>query len=162
MSKPSISLRYYLQLTEFQEAFKVASFGQKGIMAWITTVLATAMMLYGAYLGFDKGKFYIIFGAVFSIMQLLIRFYLVPMLFKRQFTKNKLDSIERGIDLYQTEFAIWHNGREQRCNYQDVHKTAEGVSCYVLELKNRHSVIVPKSAFRDAEQQEMFKNQFKL
>lgn len=162
MSKASISLRYRLELAEFQEAFKVASFGQKGVMAWITTVLATTMMVYGVYLGFDKGKFYIIFGAIFSIMQLLMRFYLVPMLFKRQFINNRLDNIERGIDLYQTEFTIWHNDREQCYSYQDVHKTAEGVSCYVLELKNRLSVIVPKRAFRDAEQQEIFTNQFKL
>lgn len=162
MSKASISLRYRLELAEFQEAFKVASFGQKGIMAWLTTVLATAMMLYGAYLGFDKGKFYIIFGAVFSIMQLLIRFYIVPMLFKRQFVKSKLDSIEQGIELYQTEFVIWYNGREKRFSYQDVHKTAEGLACYVLELKNHLSVIVPKRAFVDAEQQQLFKNQFKI
>lgn len=163
MSQPSISIRYQLQLNEFQEAFKIASFGQKGIMAWITTVFATAMMMYGVYLGFNQGgKFYIIFGAVFSILQLLIRFYLVPMMFKRQFIKNKLDSIQQGLDLYQTEFVFWYHGRERHFNYTDVQKTAEGENCFVLELNNRVSVIIPKRAFKDAEQQQLFKNQFKF
>lgn len=163
MSKATISLRYQLQLKEFQEAFKIASFGQKGITAWITTVLATAMMLYGVYLGFDTGgKFYIIFGAVFSIMQLVIRFYLVPAMFKRQFLKNKLDTVQQGIDLYQNEFVLWNNGRDKHLSYSEVQKTAEGESCYVLELKNRVSVIVPTRAFESVEQQQLFKSQFRI
>lgn len=89
--KPTISLRYQLQLDEFQEAFRIASFGQKGIMAWTTTILATLLMLWGFKLGFDNGgKFYIIFGAMFSVMQLIIRFYLVPLMFKRQFIKMQI------------------------------------------------------------------------
>lgn len=161
--KPSISLRYQLQLNEFQEAFRIASFGQKGIMAWITTIIATGFMLWGFKLGFDNGgKFFIIFGATFSIMQLLIRFWLVPMMFKRQFIKMQLDKRTQGIDLYQTEFSLWNNDKSQTFPYSEVVKTAQGSSCYVLEMKNRVSVIIPTRAFADEQQHTLFKQQFKL
>lgn len=161
--KPSISLRYQLQLEEFKEAFGMASFGQKGIMAWTTTILATAMMLWGVYLGVDQGGlFFIIFGAVFSILQLIIRFWLVPMMFRRQFVKHQLDKVTQGIDVYQTEFALVMNDRIQTHVYSDVQKAHQGNTCYVLELKNRVSAIVPKRAFKDVEQQQLFQRQFKI
>ncbi|MDO4223403.1 MAG: YcxB family protein [Acinetobacter sp.] len=161
--KPSISLRYQLQLAEFQEAFRIASFGQKGLAAWVTTLLASAMILYGFYLGIEQGgKYYIIFGGIFSVMQLIIRFYLVPMMFKRQFVKHRLDQITQGIDLQQTQFSLVMNERISHYNYQDVQKSHEGTLCYVLELKNRQSVIVPKRAFTSEQQQTLFKQQFKL
>ncbi|WLF84021.1 YcxB family protein [Moraxella sp. ZY210820] len=159
--KPTISLRYQLQLNEFQEAFRIASFGQKGVMAWTTTILATLLMLWGFKLGFDNGgKFYIIFGAMFSVMQLIIRFYLVPLMFKRQFIKMQLDKKTQGIDLYQQNFYV-ANERGQYYPYQDVKKTAEGQSCYVLELKNHVAIIVPKRTL-DTEQQTIFKQQFNI
>lgn len=159
--KATLSLRYQLKLEEFQEAFRIASFGQKGIMAWTTTIIATLLMLWGFKIGFDNGgKYYIIFGAIFSIMQLIIRFYLMPQMFKRQFFKMQLDKKTQGIDLYQQNFYI-ANDRGQYYSYSDVKKTAEGQVCYVLELKNHVAVIVPKREL-SLEQQTLFKQQFKI
>lgn len=157
----TISLRYQLKLEEFQEAFRIASFGQKGIMAWMTTIIATLLMLWGFKIGFDNGgKYYIIFGAIFSIMQLIIRFYFMPQIFKRQFLKMQLDKKMQGIDLYQKNFYL-ANDKGQYYAYPDVKKTAEGQLCYVLELKNHIAVIVPKRELT-AEQQAIFKQQFKM
>lgn len=163
MVQATISLRYQLQLHEFEESFKIASFGQKGIMAWVTTILATGLIFWGFKLGFDgAGKYYIILGAVFSIMQLLIRFVFVPKIFQRQFQKTRLDELQQGIDLYQNEFVLLMGDRQKTYAYNDVQKAAEGKICYVLELKNRVAIIVPKRAFKDEAEQQLFKSQFKV
>jgi hypothetical protein len=46
-------------------------------------------------------------------------------------------------------------------NYNDVQKFAEGKLTYMLELKSRSVIIVPKRAFKDSTDQTLFANTFK-
>jgi len=46
-------------------------------------------------------------------------------------------------------------------HYNEVQSFAIGKLTYMLELKNRTVVIVPKRAFKDGTEQSIFKNTFK-
>ena len=67
---------------------------------------------------------------------------------KYQFGKS-----EQGIDLYQDYAEIYANGRKQVVHYNEVQKFASGKLTYMLELKNRTVVIVPKRALADSADQ---------
>lgn len=159
---PSVSLRYCLTLDESQDGFALATFGKKQITRFITPLVSVAIIAWGFYLGFNQvGRYYVALGAFFLILQLLMRYWFLPMMFKRQFVKYQLGKSEQGIELFQDYAEIYANGTKQTFNYSDVQNFAIGKLTYMLELKNRTVVIVPKRAFMQPADQTLFENTFK-
>ncbi len=136
-NKPALSTRYFLTLEESQDGFALATFGKK------------------------VGRYYVALGIFFLVLQILMRYWFLPMMFKRQFVKYQFGKSEQGIDLYQDYAEIYANGRKQVVHYNEVQKFASGKLTYMLELKNRTVVIVPKRALADSADQAKFENTFK-
>ena len=90
-----------------------------------------------------------------------MRYWFLPMMFKRQFVKYQLGKSEQGIELFQDYAEIHANGRKNTFNYTEVANFAEGKLTYMVELKSKTVIIVPKSAFSTAADQTMFVNTFK-
>ncbi|MCG2608180.1 MULTISPECIES: YcxB family protein [unclassified Acinetobacter] len=161
-TKPAVSLRYSLSLEESQDGFALATFGKKQITRFITPLVSIGIMVWGFYLGFnDVGRYYVALGAFFLILQLLMRYWFLPMMFKRQFVKYQFGKSEQGIELFQDYAEIYANGRKQIFNYSEVQNFAVGKLTYMIELKNRTVVIVPKRAFEQSADQTVFENTFK-
>ncbi|OTG85672.1 hypothetical protein B9T31_10955 [Acinetobacter sp. ANC 4558] len=165
--KPTLSLRYILTLEESQDGFALATFGKKQFTRFITPVISIGIIIWGFYLGFDGvGRYYIALGTFFFILQILMRYWFLPLMFKRQFVKYQIGKSEQGIDLYQAHAEIFSNGHKKVFQYTDVQKFAIGRVSYMLELKvgpakSPTAVIVPKSAFKDVADQTLFENTFK-
>ena len=161
-TKPAVSVRYFLNLEESQDGFALATFGKKQISRFITPFVSIGIITWGFYLGFNGvGRYYVALGAFFLILQLIMRYWFLPMMFKRQFVKYQLGKSEQGIELFQDHAEIYANGRKQMFNYSDVQKFATGKLTYMIELKNRTVVVVPKRAFEHSADQTVFENTFK-
>ena len=161
-TKPAVSVRYFLNLEESQDGFALATFGKKQITRFITPLVSIGIIIWGFYLGFNGvGRYYVALGAFFLILQLIMRYWFLPMMFKRQFVKYQLGKSEQGIELFQDHAEIYANGRKQMFNYSDVQKFATGKLTYMIELKNRTVVVVPKRAFEHSADQTVFENTFK-
>ena len=160
--RPALSLRYYLNLEESQDGFALVTFGKKTFTRFLTPLISIAIIVWGIYLGFSGvGRYYVALGAFFLIMQGLMRYWLLPMLFKRQFVRYQVGKSEQGIDLYQDHFELYATGKKQSAQYAEVQSFAIGKLTYMLELKNHTVVIVPKRAFTDSAAQSKFENSFK-
>lgn len=161
-TKPAVSVRYSLSLEESQDGFALATFGKKQITRFITPLLSIGIMVWGFYLGFNGvGRYYVALGAFFLILQLMMRYWFLPMMFKRQFVKYQFGKSEQGIELFQDYAEIYANARKQIFNYSDVQNFAVGKLTYMIELKNHTVVIVPKRAFEQPAEQTVFENTFK-
>ncbi len=161
-NQPTLSLRYFLNLEESQDGFALATFGKKQITRFITPLVSIAIMVWGFMLGFSGvGRYYVALGAFFLIMQMIMRYWFLPMMFKRQFVKYQFGKSEQGIELFQDHAEIFANGRKQAFNYSEVQKFAIGKLTYMLELKNRTVIIVPKRAFEQSADQTLFEHTFK-
>jgi len=161
-TKPAVSVRYFLNLEESQDGFALATFGKKQISRFITPFVSIGIIIWGFYLGFNGvGRYYVALGAFFLILQLIMRYWFLPMMFKRQFVKYQLGKSEQGIELFQDHAEIYANGRKQMFNYSDVQKFATGKLTYMIELKSRTVVVVPKRAFEHSADQTVFENTFK-
>ena len=161
-SRPTISVRYHLDLEESQDGFALVTFGKKTFSRFLTPVISIAIIIWGFYLGFSGvGRYYVALGAFFLIMQGIMRYWLLPTLFKRQFTRYQLGKSEQGIDLYQDYFELVNAGRKQTLHYAEVQTFAIGKLTYMLELKNRTVIIVPKRAFINSTDQTKFEHCFK-
>ncbi|HAV58022.1 MAG: hypothetical protein A2003_06720 [Acinetobacter sp. GWC1_38_13] len=160
--RPTLSLRYYLNLDESQDGFALVTFGKKTITRFLTPVISIAVILWGLYLGLTGvGRYYVALGVFFLLMQGLMRYWLLPLLFKRQFVRYQFGKSEQGIDLYQDQFELYAAGKKQTVQYTEVQSFAIGKLTYMLELKNHTVVIVPKRAFTDSIDQNKFENSFK-
>ena len=160
--RPALSLRYYLNLEESQDGFGLVTFGKMTFTRLLTPLISIAIIVWGIYLGFSGvGRYYVALGAFFLIMQGLMRYWLLPMLFKRQFVRYQFGKSEQGIDLYQDHFELYATGKKQSAQYAEVQSFAIGKLTYMLELKNHTVVIVPKRAFTDSAAQSKFENSFK-
>ena len=160
--RPTLSLRYYLNLEESQDGFALVTFGKKTITRFLTPVISIAVILWGFYLGLTGvGRYYVALGVFFLLMQGLMRYWLLPFLFKRQFVRYQFGKSEQGIDLYQDQFELYAAGKKQTVQYTEVQSFAIGKLTYMLELKNHTVVIVPKRAFTDSIDQNKFENSFK-
>ena len=159
---PSLSLRYTLNLEESQDGFALATFGKKQFTRFITPLISIGIIIWGFYLGFDGvGRYYIALGAFFLILQLLMRYWFLPMMFKRQFIKYQFAKSEQGIDLFQTYAEIYANERKGVIHYNEVAHFASGKLTYMIELQNKTVIIIPKSAFKNSADQTIFENTFK-
>ncbi|MEB3767114.1 YcxB family protein [Acinetobacter sp. MD2] len=160
--KPALSVRYSLNLEESQDGFALATFGKKQITRFLTPMISVLVVVYGFYIGATGvGRYYIGLGLFFLLLQGLMRYWLLPTLFKRQFVKYQLGKSEQGFDLYQQHFDLWSNARQQRYAYSEVQHFAEGKLSYMLEFKTRNVVVVPKRAFANIDQQRLFEHSFK-
>ena len=160
--RPALSLRYYLNLEESQDGFGLVTFGKKTFTRFLTPLISIAIIIWGIYLGFSGvGRYYVALGAFFLIMQGLMRYWLLPMLFKRQFVRYQFGKSEQGLDLYQDHFELYATGKKQSAQYAEVQSFAIGKLTYMLELKNHTVVIVPKRAFADSAAQSKFEHSFK-
>lgn len=161
--KPELKLRYFMSLDESQDGFSLATFGKKQITRYLTPLVSVAILLWGVYLGLDGvGRYYVALGAFFLALQLGMRYWFLPMMFKRQFERYQFGKTEQGIDLYQDNAELFSSGRpKQVIQYADVQRFAEGKLTYMIELKNKTVVIVPKRAFENEREQQVFQNTFK-
>lgn len=161
-TKPALSLRYTLNLEESQDGFTLATFGKKQFTRFITPLISIGIIIWGISLGFSGvGRYYVALGVFFLAMQLVMRYWFLPMMFKRQFVKYQFGKSEQGIDLYQDYGELFANGRKNVFNYADVAVYAAGKLTYMLEMKNRTVVIIPKRAFENATDQSIFESTFK-
>lgn len=160
---PSLSLRYFLNLEESQDGFALATFGKKQLTRFLTPLVSVGILLWGLYLGFSGvGRYYVALGVFFILLQILMRYWFLPMMFKRQFVKYQFGKSEQGIDLFQTTAELFSSGRpKQAFNYSDVSKFVTGKLTYMIELKNRTVVIIPKRAFQSEADRTIFENTFK-
>ena len=159
---PALSLRYYLNLEESQDGFSLATFGKKQLTRFITPLVSIAIIIWGVYLGpTGVGRYYVALGVFFLLLQLLMRYWFLPMMFKRQFVKYQFGKSEQGLELFQDHVELYANGRKQNFSYHEVQSFAMGKLTYMVEFKNRTVVIVPKRAFTDRQQQALFENTFK-
>lgn len=141
--RPTISARFYLNLEESQDGFALVTFGKKPITRFLTPAISIAIILWGIYLGFTGvGRYYVALGVFFLIMQAIMRFWLLPLLFKRQFVRYQFGKSEQGIDLYQDYFELYAAGKKQKAQYSEVQSFVIGKLTYMLELKNQTVVIV--------------------
>ncbi|ENU79315.1 YcxB family protein [Acinetobacter sp. ANC 3789] len=160
--KPALSLRYALNLEESQDGFGLATFGKKQITRFLTPLISLGIIVYGFYIGFSGvGRYYVGLGVFFLVLQIAMRYWLLPTLFKRQFVKYQAARSEQGIDLYQHYFELYSGGRKQQYPYSEVQNFAQGKLTYMLELKTRNVVIVPKRAFAQSDEQRLFEHSFK-
>ncbi|MNE43095.1 hypothetical protein D3C80_1372550 [compost metagenome] len=161
-TQPAVSVRYFLNLEESQDGFALATFGKKQITRFITPLVSIGVIIWGFMLGFTGvGRYYVALGIFFLVMQLVMRYWFLPMMFKRQFVKYQFGKSEQGIELFQDHAEIYANGRKQIFNYNEVQNFAIGKLTYMIELKNRTVVIVPKRALADSADQAKFENTFK-
>ena len=161
-TQPAVSVRYFLNLEESQDGFALATFGKKQITRFITPLVSIGVIIWGFMLGFTGvGRYYVALGIFFLVMQLVMRYWFLPMMFKRQFVKYQFGKCEQGIELFQDHAEIYANGRKQIFNYNEVQNFAIGKLTYMIELKNRTVVIVPKRAFEQSADQSVFENTFK-
>ena len=161
-TQPAVSVRYFLNLEESQDGFALATFGKKQITRFITPLVSIGVIVWGFMLGFTGvGRYYVALGIFFLVMQLVMRYWFLPMMFKRQFVKYQFGKSEQGIELFQDHAEIYANGRKQIFDYNEVQNFAIGKLTYMIELKNRTVVIVPKRAFEQSADQSVFENTFK-
>lgn len=161
-TKPALSLRYYLNLEESQDGFSLATFGKKQITRFITPLVSIGIIVWGFMIGFEGiGRYYIALGTFFLLLQIIMRYWFLPMMFKRQFVKYQFGKSEQGMDLYQDHAELYANGRKQMIHYHDVQNFAVGKLTYMIEMKSRTVVIVPKRAFETQADQTVFENTFK-
>ncbi len=159
--KPAVSVHYLLNLEESQDGFKLATFGKKQITQFITPLISVGLIIWGVYLGASgAGRYYVILGALFLIMQSIVRYALLPIIFKRQFVKYQLGKSEQHLSLYQDYAQLSSAGRTRTFEYSDVKRFCEGKITYILELKSRTVIIIPKRAFASSADQTVFKNTF--
>lgn len=160
--RPTLSARYYLNLEESQDGFALITFGKKPITRFLTPAISIGIILWGIYLGFTGvGRYYVALGVFFLIMQAIMRFWLLPLLFKRQFVRYQFGKSEQGIDLYQDHFELYAAGKKQTAAYNEVQSFITGKLTYMLELKTKTVVIIPKRAFSSPAEQSKFENSFK-
>lgn len=161
--KPDLQLRYFLNLEESQDGFSLATFGKKQLTRFFTPLVSVAIIAWGFYLGFAGiGRYYVALGIFFLVLQTAMRYWFLPMMFKRQFIKYQFGKSEQGIDLFQDHAELFSSGRaKQVIQYADVQRYAVGKLTYMLELKNKTVVIVPKRAFATPVEQTLFENTFK-
>lgn len=160
--KPALSLRYFLNLEESQDGFALATFGKKQFTRFITPLISVGIIAWGIYLGLDGvGRYYLALGVFFLVLQMLMRYWFLPMMFKRQFVKYQFGKSEQGIALYQDYAEISANGRDKVVHYNEVQNFASGKLTYMIELKNRMVIIVPKRVFKSTADQTLFENTFK-
>src|SRR5690554_6038311 len=161
-SAPTLSTRYFLTLEESQDGFALATFGKKQISRFLTPLVSIGIIIWGFSMGLNGvGRYYVALGAFFLILQGIMRYWFLPMMFKRQFVKYQFGKSEQGIDLFQDYAELYANGRKQVFHYNEVQNFAVGKLTYMLELKNRTVVIVPKRAFNLPAEQTVFENTFK-
>lgn len=160
---PALAIRYYLNLEESQDGFKLATFGKKQFTRFLTPLVSIAILLWGFYLGMEGvGRYYIALGSFFLVLQAVMRYWFLPMMFKRQFIKYQFGKSEQGIELFQDYAELFNSGRpKQKFNYTDVQSFVIGKLTYMIELKNRTVIIVPKRAFASPTDQNVFENTFK-
>lgn len=160
--KPALSTQYVLSLEESQDGFKLATFGKKQGTQFVTPLISIGLIIWGFYNGLQTvGRYYVILGAVFLMVHTLIRYVLLPFIFKRQFVKFQLGKEEQALALYQDYIQITAHGKKRQIQYTDVKRFAKGTLTYMIELKTKAVIIVPQHAFKTVTDQTLFENSFK-
>lgn len=160
VQKPALSVQYILNLEESHDGFKLITLGRKQFTQFITPLISIGLIVFGFYVGFNgAGRYYVGLGALFLCIQLAVRYWLLPMIFKRQFVRYQLGKSEQKLALYQDYAVMSSHGRDREFSYQEVKHFAEGKLTYVIELKTRVVYIVPKRVL-DKNDRVLFENTF--
>lgn len=161
-SVPSFSCRYCLTLEESKEGFALATFGKKKFTRFITPLISIAIIIWGISLGMDGvGRFYVVLGVTFLLLQIFLRFVFLPKMFERQYKRYKFGEVQQGIDLYQNYGVLIAAGREQKFNYADVLKFVSGQLSYMIELKDKTVIILSRAGIEKTGQQAFFESVFR-
>ena len=101
-SAPTLSTRYYLTLEESQDGFALATFGKTDF-----TLSNTFGQYRDYYLGLFNGPEWgwpllCGFGCLFLILQGIMRYWFLPMMFKRQFVKYQFGKVNRALTCFRT------------------------------------------------------------
>lgn len=154
-----LSLRYQLTLPEAKEGFALATFAKNRFTRFLTPLLSLGLIAWGITLGFNGvGRYYVILGATFLLLQILMRVWVLPALFARQYRNYGYGTVTQGIDLYQDHAILRVADREQNFRYSDIKRCIAGQLSYLLELKDRTVVIIPKQAVVQTGQQVWFES----
>ncbi|MBF7688512.1 YcxB family protein [Acinetobacter rathckeae] len=161
-AKVALSIRYVLNLEESQDGFKHITLGKKQVTQFITPLISIGLIIWGFYLGVTGlGCDYVILGAIFLLVQSAVRYLLLPQIFKRQFVKYQLGKNEQTLSLSQNTFQVMSQTHERMYAYSEVKRFVEGRLTYVIELKTRVVIIVPKRALTEPQQKTLLENTFK-
>ena len=154
-----MSLRYQLTLAEAKDGFALATFAKNKFSRYVTPVISIGILLWGLSLGLNGvGRYYVLLGVTFLTLQFIMRLWVLPALFSRQYRNYGYGKVTQGLDLYQDYAQVLVADRQQRFAYADLQKFLIGRSSYVLELKDRTVVIVPKRAVSATGQQAWFES----
>lgn len=163
-SNVALSISYVLNLEESQDGFKHITLGKKQVTQFITPLISVGLIIWGLYLGVTGlGRDYVILGAIFLLVQSAIRYVLLPQIFKRQFVKYQLGKNKQTFALSQTNFKVTSQMHERMYaySYSEVKRFVEGRLTYVVELKSRVVIIVPKRVLIEPEKKTLLENTFK-
>lgn len=156
---PSFSCRYQLTLAEAKEGFALATFGKKKITRFLTPMISVAIIIWGMSIGITgAGQFYVILGATFLVLQLLLRLVFLPRMFERQYIRSRMNEIPQGISLYQDGGILEAGGNEKEFKYHEIKNFMIGDKSYMLELLNQVVIIVSKDAVVATGQQALFES----
>ncbi|MBF7683964.1 YcxB family protein [Acinetobacter sp. B5B] len=161
-AKIALTVSYLLNLEESQDGFKHITLGKKQITQFITPLISVGLIIWGFYLGVNGlGRDYVILGAIFLLVQSLIRYVLLPQIFKRQFVKYQLGKSQQTVELSQNVFKVTSQTHERSYAYSEVKRFVEGRLTYVVELKNRVVIIIPKRILTEPQHKTLLENTFK-
>ncbi|MBF7685550.1 YcxB family protein [Acinetobacter sp. B10A] len=161
-AKIALTVSYLLNLEESQDGFKHITLGKKQITQFITPLISVGLIIWGFYLGVNSlGRDYVILGAIFLLVQSLIRYVLLPQIFKRQFVKYQLGKSQQTVELSQNVFKVTSQTHERSYAYSEVKRFVEGRLTYVVELKNRVVIIIPKRILTEPQHKTLLENTFK-
>ena len=161
-TNPSFSCRYQLTLDEAKDGFGLATFGKKKISRYLTPLMSVGIILWGISLGMTGvGKFYVILGALFLALQLLLRLVFLPKMFERQYRQSRMDEMQQNISLYQDYAVLGAGGQEKSFQYEEVENFMVGEKSYMIELRDKMVIIVSKTAVAQTNQADFFESVFK-
>ena len=156
---PSFSCRYQLTLAEAKEGFALATFGKKKISRFLPPIISVIIIIWGISLGASgDGKFFVVLGTIFLILQLLLRLVFLPKMFERQYFRSRMNEIPQGISLYQDGGVLEAGGNEKEFKYQDIKTFMIGEKSYMLELMNQVVIVISKDAVAKTGQQAFFES----
>ena len=117
--RPTLSLRYYLNLDESQDGFALVTFGKKTITRFLTPVISIAVILWGFYLGLTGvGRYYVALGVFFLLMQGLMRYWLLHCCLNDNLFVTSLAKVNRELIYIKTNLSFTQQGKSKQYNTQ--------------------------------------------
>lgn len=165
IQKPLISLRYTLSLAEAQEGFRLATRQRKSKARYFMPLACALIIAWGFWLGFDdKGRYFVILGASFFLLQAILQYGVMPWLFRRQYDKHQVGNVTQGIDVYAGKVTLYHESEnkqdKQSFGLHEVKSLHKGALSYVLIFESDMMCMVPRRSVVQADTVNVFEQIF--